>query len=154
MFTLITILLLFVDMEAIRLLFSNDAPNLFAKGHTDIAISEFPCHNFAEYRHELQVKNSHADIRGVVEVSQTCCWCCRDKRPHARQTCLGLWWGERTLVGQSSRRHVRGWASSTDHLYMRTAVVRKKFIKKPKIRIARLENNKKLSIHTHQASPH
>jgi hypothetical protein len=43
-------------MEATRLLFFDDAPNLFANGHTDIAISEFPCHDIAEYRHELQVK--------------------------------------------------------------------------------------------------
>jgi hypothetical protein len=43
-------------MEAARLLFFDDAPNLFAKGHTDIAISEFPCHDFVKCRHELQVK--------------------------------------------------------------------------------------------------
>ena len=64
--TLSTVLLLLVDMEATRLLFFDDAPNLFANGHADIAISEFPCHDFAKCCHELQAK-------GLQRRHQSCC---------------------------------------------------------------------------------
>ena len=64
--TLSTVLLLLVDMEATRLLFFDDAPNLFANGHADIAISEFPYHDLAKCCHELQVK-------GLQRRYQRCC---------------------------------------------------------------------------------
>lgn len=66
LFTLSTILLLLIDMEATRLLFFDDAPNLFANGHADIAISEFLYHDLAQCCHELQVK-------GLQRRYQRCC---------------------------------------------------------------------------------